>query len=162
MIKKVVSFLYILLILAFIYIPIFLLIVYSFNEGKTIGVWEGFSFKWYEPLTFFPLTKHLPSSINFIAFSTCVFFIFNSNDILLIIFSMFLSFLFFIFQPNAATPSAFPLSCICFLTQIQPKNYCYLLQIAKYLLYYIPFRVLTQDPKRYIFSFFDFPSGNKL
>ena len=50
MIKKALSFLYIVLILAFIYIPIFMLIIYSFNEGKTIGVWEGFSFKWYERL----------------------------------------------------------------------------------------------------------------
>lgn len=47
MIKKLLSLGYIFLVLAFIYIPIFMLIIYSFNEGKTIGVWEGFSFKWY-------------------------------------------------------------------------------------------------------------------
>lgn len=47
MIKKLLSIGYILLVLAFIYIPIFMLIIYSFNAGKNIGVWEGFSFKWY-------------------------------------------------------------------------------------------------------------------
>ena len=50
MIKKLLSLGYIFLVLAFIYIPIFMLIIYSFNEGKTIGVWEGFSFRWYERL----------------------------------------------------------------------------------------------------------------
>ncbi|MBE5743540.1 MAG: ABC transporter permease [Clostridiales bacterium] len=48
--KKILSIGYVILVLAFIYIPIFLLIVYSFNEGKNIGVWEGFSFRWYERL----------------------------------------------------------------------------------------------------------------
>lgn len=48
--KKFLSFFYILLILAFIYIPIIILVVYSFNSGKTIGVWESFSFKWYAKL----------------------------------------------------------------------------------------------------------------
>ncbi len=48
MIKRLLSIFYIILVLAFIYIPIFLLIVYSFNDGKTIGVWQGFSFRWYQ------------------------------------------------------------------------------------------------------------------
>ncbi len=48
--KKLFSRGYIFLILAFMYIPIFILIVYSFNSGKTIGVWNGFSFRWYEKL----------------------------------------------------------------------------------------------------------------
>lgn len=50
MIKKIFSRGYIFLILAFIYIPIFLLIAYSFNSGKTIGLWETFSLKWYGKL----------------------------------------------------------------------------------------------------------------
>ena len=50
MMKKLLSIGYVILVLAFIYIPIFLLIIYSFNEGKNIGVWEGFSFRWYERL----------------------------------------------------------------------------------------------------------------
>ncbi len=48
MIKKFLSGGYIFLVLAFIYIPIFLLIVFSFNEGVTTGTWIGFSLKWYE------------------------------------------------------------------------------------------------------------------
>ena len=50
MMKKFFSKGYIFLVLAFIYIPIFILIIYSFNSGKTIGVWEAFSFKWYSKL----------------------------------------------------------------------------------------------------------------
>ena len=36
-------------IMAFLYIPIFVLIAYSFNDGKTT-VWKGFTFKWYAEL----------------------------------------------------------------------------------------------------------------
>ena len=32
---------------AFLYIPILLLIIYSFNEGKNAAIWTGFSTKWY-------------------------------------------------------------------------------------------------------------------
>ena len=32
---------------AFLYIPIFLLIVYSFNYSKVVPVWGGFSLRWY-------------------------------------------------------------------------------------------------------------------
>lgn len=35
---------------AFLYIPILLLIVYSFNESKLVTVWGGFSTKWYQGL----------------------------------------------------------------------------------------------------------------
>lgn len=41
---------YIGLILLVMYIPIFLVIIYSFNESKMSSVWGGFSFKWYEEL----------------------------------------------------------------------------------------------------------------
>ncbi|MEZ4594852.1 MAG: ABC transporter permease [Chloroflexota bacterium] len=34
----------------FLYIPIFILIVYSFNESRQIGVWTGFSWRWYGEL----------------------------------------------------------------------------------------------------------------
>jgi spermidine/putrescine transport system permease protein len=37
-------------ILLFLYIPIFLLLVYSFNDSKLSVVWEGFSLRWYEQL----------------------------------------------------------------------------------------------------------------
>ena len=50
MIKKFFSRGYIFLVLAFIYIPIFILVMYSFNAGKAIGVWKGFSLEWYSKL----------------------------------------------------------------------------------------------------------------
>lgn len=38
------------LVFLFLYLPIVLLIVYSFNSSKMAIVWEGFSFKWYQAL----------------------------------------------------------------------------------------------------------------
>jgi spermidine/putrescine transport system permease protein len=35
------------LVFAFLYLPILLLIVYSFNENRVVGVWTGFSTRWY-------------------------------------------------------------------------------------------------------------------
>jgi len=35
---------------AFLYIPILLLVIYSFNESKLVTVWAGFSTKWYGSL----------------------------------------------------------------------------------------------------------------
>jgi putrescine transport system permease protein len=32
---------------AFLYLPMLLLVIYSFNESKLVTVWSGFSFKWY-------------------------------------------------------------------------------------------------------------------
>ena len=37
-------------LLALMYVPILLVIVYSFNESKTSAVWGGFSWKWYEQM----------------------------------------------------------------------------------------------------------------
>jgi putrescine transport system permease protein len=34
----------------FLYLPILLLIIFSFNENKLVTVWSGFSFKWYAEL----------------------------------------------------------------------------------------------------------------
>ena len=36
--------------LAFLYIPMVILVVYSFNAGKLVTVWSGFSTKWYGEL----------------------------------------------------------------------------------------------------------------
>jgi spermidine/putrescine transport system permease protein len=36
--------------LLFLYIPIIMLMIYSFNEGKTMSKWTGFSLKWYGQL----------------------------------------------------------------------------------------------------------------
>jgi putrescine transport system permease protein len=35
---------------AFLYVPILILMIYSFNESKLASVWSGFSFKWYGAL----------------------------------------------------------------------------------------------------------------
>lgn len=34
----------------FLYVPILILIIYSFNENKVVGVWSGFSTQWYTKL----------------------------------------------------------------------------------------------------------------
>lgn len=41
---------YMAIIFLFLYAPIFVLIVFSFNEGKTRGAWDGFSLEWYRLL----------------------------------------------------------------------------------------------------------------
>lgn len=41
---------YLSLILFFLYVPIVVLIVQSFNSGKSRAKWEGFSFRWYQEL----------------------------------------------------------------------------------------------------------------
>ena len=41
---------YLSIILLFLYVPIVVLIVQSFNAGKSRAKWEGFSFRWYQEL----------------------------------------------------------------------------------------------------------------
>ena len=51
--KKLSSFFtsgYLILILLFIYLPIGYLILFSFNEGKSMTNFTGFSLRWYENL----------------------------------------------------------------------------------------------------------------
>lgn len=53
MVNKIENFIkrfYLFIIFLFLYIPIFTLMVYSFNESKTMGKWTGFSLKWYKEL----------------------------------------------------------------------------------------------------------------
>ena len=38
------------IVLVFLYVPILVLIVQSFNAGKSRAKWEGFSFRWYVEL----------------------------------------------------------------------------------------------------------------
>jgi len=33
-----------------LYVPIFILIIYSFNANRVVGVWDGFTFQWYRIL----------------------------------------------------------------------------------------------------------------
>ncbi len=35
-------------VFAFLYAPIFVLVIFSFNGGTRLGAWEGFSLRWYE------------------------------------------------------------------------------------------------------------------
>jgi len=48
--KKAVSRIYMGLVMFFLYAPIFVMIVFSFNSSKSRAVWQGFSTKWYEAL----------------------------------------------------------------------------------------------------------------
>lgn len=48
--KKFLSSLYSILIYMFLYIPIAVLIIFSFNDSKYKGSWNGFTFKWYYEL----------------------------------------------------------------------------------------------------------------
>lgn len=48
--KKTLKWLYLSLVLIFLYAPIVTLMVYSFNAGKTMGKWSGFTFSWYQEL----------------------------------------------------------------------------------------------------------------
>lgn len=50
MVKKIENFIkksYLFMVFLFLYIPIFTLMIYSFNESKTMGKWTGFTLKWY-------------------------------------------------------------------------------------------------------------------
>lgn len=44
------SYLFLGLVLAIMYLPILLLVIYSFNESKISSLWGGFSLKWYQQL----------------------------------------------------------------------------------------------------------------
>ena len=47
---KILKRFYLALVLAFLYVPIIVLIVQSFNAGRSRAKWEGFSLRWYEAL----------------------------------------------------------------------------------------------------------------
>lgn len=47
---KILSKIYTAIIFIFLYAPIVVLIVFSFNNGKSRSVWKGFSLRWYENL----------------------------------------------------------------------------------------------------------------
>ncbi len=41
---------FLVIVMALIYLPILVVVIYSFNENKISGIWSGFSWKWYEEL----------------------------------------------------------------------------------------------------------------
>jgi len=47
MVNKIIKKIYTFLIFAFLYAPIIVLIVFSFNNSKSRGVWNGFTMRWY-------------------------------------------------------------------------------------------------------------------
>nr|WP_300006134.1 ABC transporter permease [Tissierella sp.] len=50
MVNKISKRLYLFLMFAFLYLPIIILIAFSFNDSKLQGVWAGFTLKWYADL----------------------------------------------------------------------------------------------------------------
>ena len=48
--RRIGSRLFMALVFLFLYAPIFLLIIFSFNAGNSSVVWQGFSLRWYEAL----------------------------------------------------------------------------------------------------------------
>lgn len=48
--SKILSKIYTAIVFIFLYAPIVVLIVFSFNESKSRSVWKGFSLRWYENL----------------------------------------------------------------------------------------------------------------
>ena len=47
---KGISRLYLAIVMLFLYLPILVLIVYSFNQNKSRGAWTGFTLDWYKKL----------------------------------------------------------------------------------------------------------------
>ena len=48
--KNISKKIYLALIILFLYLPIFVLIVASFNDSKILGNWDGFTLNWYREL----------------------------------------------------------------------------------------------------------------
>ncbi|MBS6510265.1 MAG: ABC transporter permease [Clostridiales bacterium] len=48
--RKFIQRFYLAILLFFIYLPILMLMVFSFNEGKTMSKWSGFTLNWYSQL----------------------------------------------------------------------------------------------------------------
>ena len=71
--KKFFSGTYLGLMLVFLYAPILILIVYSFNQSKTLGNWTGFTFDWYAQLFRTPeITDALVVTLSVAAISSIV------------------------------------------------------------------------------------------
>jgi spermidine/putrescine transport system permease protein len=63
-VKRAARFIYLTCIYLFLYVPILVLIAYSFNDTKYSTNWQGFTWKWYEQLfTDSPLKEALVNSL---------------------------------------------------------------------------------------------------
>lgn len=61
------------LVFAFLYLPIFVLVAYSFNTSRLNILWEGFTFKWYEQVwDHAPLMRALKNSLVIAVFTTAL------------------------------------------------------------------------------------------
>ncbi len=61
------------LVFAFFYLPIVVLILFSFNSGRFVNIWEGFSFRWYRVMfNNDPLMNSLRNSVVVALVSTAV------------------------------------------------------------------------------------------
>lgn len=70
---------YIGLVLMFLYVPIFVLIVFSFNETKSRSVFSGFTFEWYEKL--FRNEIIISSLVNTIIIAVfCKYYLYNPRN----------------------------------------------------------------------------------
>lgn len=47
---KAVRTIYLAVVMLFLYIPILTLMIFSFNESKSMFKWTGFSFRWYREM----------------------------------------------------------------------------------------------------------------
>ncbi len=61
--------LYVWLVYAFFYVPLFLVFLYSFNTSKYTTSWTGFTFKWYQ--TLFNNTAILDAALNSLLVAVC-------------------------------------------------------------------------------------------
>lgn len=50
MVKKITSNIYLSFIFIFLYAPILVMMLFSFNDSKSMAKWQGFTFKWYQEL----------------------------------------------------------------------------------------------------------------
>lgn len=48
--RRIFSPVYLTLVLIVLYLPILMVVIYSFNSGRTIGAWQGFTTSWYTRL----------------------------------------------------------------------------------------------------------------
>jgi spermidine/putrescine transport system permease protein len=48
--RKIITNSYMALIFAFLYAPVIVLIIFSFNDARSRAVWGGFTFDWYRKL----------------------------------------------------------------------------------------------------------------
>ena len=66
-------------IFAFLYLPILVVIVFSFSGAQNVGIWGGFSLRWYERmLGNEPLLRSLQNTLWIALFSTIVATVFGT------------------------------------------------------------------------------------